>query len=154
MTQGNYISEDTNSLIRRAQQILGEVPVLDLTNWHVPTYRYLSPSCNRIEVKNVITVTDASIVKCTGSTTATCDAIPVTCSSITLGDYINMVAIVNALVAQTGVIIRFEYLENEIPINTDIIVDLVAGNNTVYAWSPNHQPSIGYTLSLYGARVL
>lgn len=32
MTQGNFVSEDTNSLIRRAQQTLGEVPVLDLTN--------------------------------------------------------------------------------------------------------------------------
>lgn len=161
MTQGSYIPENTQDLIRRAEITLGNTPVLDLTNPQYPTYmpvggqiRSLSPSCNHIEVRNTITVTDSSIVRCTAPATATCESIPATCSAIAPGDHINMVATVNALVAQNGVTIRFEYLENDVPAFTDVTVNLSAGNNTVYAWSPNHVATVGYTLSLYGARVI
>jgi len=161
MIQGSYISEDTNSLIRRARQTLEGVPVLNLENLQASTYtlgdatiRHLAPSCNRIEVKNIITVTNASIVKCTAPETVTCESIPTTCSTIAPGDYINIVAIVSALADQTDVTIRFEYIENDVPSYTDVTVDLSTGNNTIYAWTPNHQPSAGYTLVLYGARIL
>lgn len=162
----DYMPESTEQLIRRAEQMLEGLPVIGpiesmlVTTRRLPIQmmdgqiRTLAPSCNRIEIKNVTTVTNASIVKCTGSTTETCEAIPVTCSVITPGDYINIVATVNALVAQDGAVIRFEYIENDVSTYTDTTVNLSAGNNTVYAWTPNHQPSIGYTLTLYGARIL
>lgn len=166
----DYRSESTEDLIKRAEQILSDPRIYPRTNDIIPysrsgfgfmnpiyTYppiRTLAPSCNRIEVKNVITVTDSSIVTCTGSGTVTCGAIPGTCPSINPTTYVNMVVIVNALVVQNGVTIRFEYLLNDAPMVADIVVNLTAGSNTVYAFITNQQYSADTTLALYGARVL
>lgn len=174
----DYRSESTEDLIKRAEQILSDpriYPRADdiipysrsgfgfMTTYMYPLYppyppyppiRTLAPSCNRIEVKNVITVTDSSIVTCTGSGTVTCGAIPGTCPSVNPTTYVNMVATVNALVAQNGVTIRFEYLLNNTPTVADIVANLTAGSNTVYAFIANQQYSADTTLALYGARVL
>lgn len=162
MTQGSYVSEDTNSLIRRAQQTLGETPVLDLTNWQNPIYmsagttqiRSLAGSCHSIKVKNVVTVTDASIVSCTDNTTGSCGAIPGNCGDLgaTTPDlYYNFVATVTALVAQNGVEITFKYVENGTPATQIVTVNLGVGSNTVYAFATNQQYSSGTELVLYGA---
>ncbi len=170
MTQGKYISEDTESLIRRAGQILGETPVLDLTNWESPIYMdddsnseppSSGSSCSRVTLKNIITVTDSSILICTGTSITTC----ATASSCPTGGiisptkYINMVATVNITgVAQTGVVIKFSYLINEVPVTdpsiSQVTVNLVPGNNTVYLFPTNHTYSPSTTITLYGASVV
>lgn len=160
MTQGNFVSEDTNSLIRRAQQTLGEVPVLDLTNWQSPTFNYtgsirsLAGSCHSIKVKNVVTVTDSSIVKCTGTETGTCGAIPATCDLLdptTPNLYYNFVATVNALVTQPSVDITFKYVLDGVPMTEIVSTGLIAGSNTIYAFATNQQYVSGTELVLYGA---
>ena len=162
MRQGTYIAESTESLIRKAEQILGGTPVLDLTNPQFPTYtpaeghiRSLAGSCHSITVRNVINVTDNSIIVCAGPAIGTCGAIPATCppplSPTT--DYVNMVATVNALVAQNGVEITFKYLLDDVPTTTAVIVNLSAGNNTVYAFALNTLYPVGTKLDLYSAEV-
>ena len=169
----DYMSESTEDLIKRAEQIISDpriYPKADdiipysrrgfgfMTNstysTYAPSIRSLSPSCNRIEVKNVITVSDSSIVICTGATTGTCPGIPPSCPvGVNPNDYINMIATVTAMVAQTGVKIAFEYLLNDVPTTTEVTVNLTAGSNTIYAFLANAQYSSDTTLSLFGARV-
>ncbi len=161
MTQGNYVSEDTNSLIRRARQTLGETPVLDLRNWQVTTYKStgnmmsLAGSCHSIKVKNIISVVDSSIVTCTDATTANCVAIPAGCGDIepTTPDlYYNMVATVSAAAAQTGVEITFKYVLDGVPTTAIVLADLDGvANNTVYAFATNALYPSGTELVLYGA---
>lgn len=163
MTQGSYISEDTNSLIRRAQQTMGEVPVLDLTNWQNPTYtstetvRSLAgSSCHSIKIKNVISVADTSIIKCTTTVPAECDTVPANCGAIgstTLDKYYNFVATVNAQVAQNGVQIVFKYVINGSPETQPVLANLGAGANTVYAFATNQGYLSDTELVLYGADV-
>ncbi len=172
MTQGQYISENTQDLLRRAEQILGNVPVLDLTNWQDSISMNgegggggggggSSTSCNRLTLKNVITVTNASLLVCTGTLTSTCSS-PGACPTggiISPDKYVNMVAIVNLTGnAQTGVKIQFNYLINDVPITdpalTRVTVNLVPGNNTIYLFPTNHTYSADTTITLYGAMVV
>lgn len=169
MTQGKYISENTRDILIRAEQILGRSPELDLTNLDVSIYipgdsmiESLSPGCNRIIFKNIIVVTDASIVTCTGSVTTTCTYPPSpTCPTggiVTPDKYVNMVATVNLTgVAQTGIVIQFNYLINDIPVidttQTQVTVSLVTGNNYVYLFPTNHTYSPDTSITLYGASV-
>lgn len=173
MTQGKYISEDTESLIRRAGQILGDIPILDLTNWQNPIYmdddhdngNSQPPgsvsSCSRVTLKNTITVIDSSILICTGTQITTC-APASSCPTggiIPPTKYINMVATVSLTgVAQTGVVIKFSYLVNEVPVTdpslSQVTVNLVPGNNTVYLFPTNHTYSPSTTITLYGASVI
>jgi hypothetical protein len=165
MTQGNYVSEDTNSLIRRAQQTMGNIPILDLTNWQSPTYlpagttqmRSLSPNCHSITVKNVITVTNSSIVMCTagGAPTNVICPIPGSCPTgpLSPSDYVNIVATINAGVAQSGVDITFKYVLDDTPTTTVKTVALTAGANTIYAFDTSIQYPSDTTLVLYGAEV-
>ena len=169
----DYMPESTENLIRRAEQILSNLEIHpkvdDIIPYsrsgfgfmtyptyptYVPSIRSLAPSCNRIEVKNTITVTDSSIIICTGTTTGTCPGIPPSCTvGVSPNDYVNMVATVTALVAQTGVKIAFEYLLSDIPTTTEVTVNLTAGSNTIYAFPANVQYTSDTTLSLFGARV-
>jgi hypothetical protein len=163
MTQGTYISEDTQYLLKRAVQILGETPVLDLTNWQSPTYTSENPkiesldgACNRITLKNNITVTSTGIVTCTGTATTTCTTSCPTGGTATPDKYINMVATVNLVgVAQTGVTIQFHYLVNEVPVTdpllTNVTVNLIPGNNTVYLFPLNKLYSPSTSITLYDA---
>lgn len=172
--RADYMSESTEDLIKRAERVLEDpriYPKIDdiipysrsgfgfMTDSIYPLYsgtiRTLAPSCKRIEVKNTITVTDSSIIVCTGSAVGTCPGIPPSCPvGVSPNDYVNMVATVTALVAQTGVKIAFEYLLNDVPTTTEVTVDLVAGSNTVYAFVVNIQYSANTALSLFGARVV
>lgn len=160
MTQGNYVSEDTYSLIRRAQQTLGETPVIDLRNWQTPSYksastiRSLAGSCHSIKVKNIITVLDSSIVTCTGTGTGTCVVIPTSCGD--LGDttpdlYYNFVATVTALVAQDPVEITFKYVKDGLPLTEIVNAPLAIGSNAVYAFATNQTFPSDTELVLYGA---
>lgn len=168
--RADYISESTEDLIKRAEQMLEDPRIYPKIDDILPysrsgfgfmgqTYSYspimtLAPSCKRIEVKNTITITDSSIIVCTGSTIGTCPGIPPSCPvGVSPNDYVNMVATVTALVAQTGVKIAFEYLLNDVPTITEVSVNLIAGSNTVYAFVANIQYSTDTTLSLFGARV-
>jgi hypothetical protein len=166
MAQGKYISEDTQYLLGRAAQILGETPVPDPTDWqsNINALEYakiesLNPSCSRIVLKNTITVTDASIVTCTGLATTTCT---ITCpigGTATPDKYINMMATINLTgVAQTGVVIQFNYLLNDVPIVdpllTQVTASLVPGSNSVYLFPTNHTYSANTTITLYGALVV
>jgi hypothetical protein len=164
MTQGKYISEDTQDLLRRAGQILGEASVIDLTNWQTPAFmdgQGGGSSCSRITLKNTLTVTDTSILICTGIATTTCapEGSCPTGGIVSPTKYINMVATVNLVgVAQTGVVIQFNYLINDVPITdpsvTNVTVNLVPGNNTVYLFPTNHTYSPSTTITLYGATIL
>lgn len=164
----DYRSESTEALIRRAEQMLaypGIYPKADdilpysrsgfgFMMHSSPSIRTLSPSCNRIEVKNTITVTDSSIIICSDSDTGNCGAIPDSCpTGVTPNEYVNMVATVDALVAQDDVKIAFEYLLNDVPATEEVTVNLTAGSNTIYAFPTNTQYPPDTTLSLFGARV-
>lgn len=166
----DYISESTEDLIKRAKQMLeypGIYPKADdiipysrsgfgfmNQTYTRPSISTLAPACNRIEVKNQINVIDSSIIICTGTTTGTCPGIPPSCpTGVTPNEYVNMVATVTALVAQTGVKIAFEYLLNDVPTTTEVTVDLITGSNTIYAFPGNVTYSSDTTLSLFGARV-
>lgn len=168
--RADYMSESTEDLIKRAERMLVDPRIYPKIDDIIPysrsgfgfmdsTYSYspirtLAPSCKRIEIKNTITVTDSSIIVCTGSTVGTCPGIPPSCPvGVSPNDYVNMVATVTALVAQTGVKVAFEYLLNDVPTTTEVTVDLVAGSNTVYAFTTNVQYSADTTLSLFGVRV-
>lgn len=160
MAQGKYVSEDIQDLLRRSEQILGEIPVLDLTNWHTPL-SMAGTSCSRIILKNDIIVTDANIVICTGTATTTCAAAGVcpTGGVVSPTKYVNMIATVNLVgVVQTGVIIQFNYLINDIPVTdpllTNVTVDLVPGNNSVYLFPTNHSYNPDTSITLYGASVI
>lgn len=151
-----FVSESTEDLIRRSQQVLGPFPTTN-TARHAQVLnreiRSLASSCYRIVIKNVITIADKSIVICTDDTLGSCPGIPDTCPvGVTPEDYVNMVAIVNALVAESGVTVRFEYLLNDVPAYVDVIVNLEAGDNTVYAFADNQQYSTNQTLTLYGVK--
>lgn len=167
----DYMSESTEDLIKRAEQMLGDASIYPKIDDVLPysrsgfgfmgqMYSYspirtLAPSCKRIEVKNTITITDSSITICTGAVVGTCPGIPPSCPvGVSPVDYVNMVATVTALVAQTGVKIAFEYLLSDVPTTTEVTVDLAAGSNTVYAFAANVQYSADTTLSLFGARVV
>lgn len=179
MTQGKYISESAQELIRRSEQILGNVSILDLTdqtfpqylngddddnddshNDHSPGYGSIS-SCNRIVLKNVITVTDSSIIICTGTAISTCspqDTCP-TGGIVAPNKYINMVATVNLNgVTQTGVVIQFNYLINDIPITdpslTRATANLVPGDNIVYLFPTNRSYDPDTSITLYGASIV
>lgn len=168
--RADYIAESAEDLIKRAEQILAYPRIYPKTDDIIPysrsgfgfmnqTYIYppiitLAPACNRIEVKNIITVTDSSIVTCTESGTGTCGAIPGTCPSVNPTTYVNIVATVDALVAQNGVTIRFDYLLDDVPTTTDVVANLTAGLNTVYCFTTNVQYSVNTTLALFGARVV
>lgn len=168
MTQGNYVSDDTDNLIRRAQQTMDSVPVLDLRNWQEPRYmsgdaqiRSLSPACHRIVVKNTITVTDATIVTCATTTPGDCTeptGCPTTVDPATTG-YYNLVATVDASAGQAGVVIEFCYLKNDQPVTFPIAdyqkaVTLVPGPQTVYLFAVNQPLVADDTLTLYGARIV
>ena len=167
MTQGKCISGDTQYLLEKAAQILGETSVLGLTNWQSPMYAsgdskvesLADISCNRIVLKNTITVTNTGIVTCTGTATTTCATTCPTGGTATPDKYINMVATVNLVgVAQTGVVVQFHYLVNEVPITdpllTNVTVNLVPGNNTVYLFPTNKLYSSSTSITLFGADVL
>lgn len=179
----NYVNESVEDLIKRAEDILarpdktndpldrpgcrcGENPRSDIpVAQHMnpmssvmqdkPVIASLSPSCNRIVVRNVINVIDSSIVICTGPTIADCPGtIPTACpTGVTPLEYINMLATINALTAQAGVIVSFKYLLNDVPTTTDVTVNLAAGNNLVYAFPTNIQYSANTSLTLYGVTV-
>lgn len=166
----DYRSESTEDLIKRAEQILAYPRIYPRADDIIPysrsgfgfmnqTYTYppirtLAPACNRIEVKNVINVTDSSIVICANDTTGSCGGIPVSCpAGVTPNEYVNMVATVNALVDQT-VDIAFDYLLNDVPTTTVVNVALSAGPNTVYCFGSNKLYSANTTLALFGARVI
>jgi hypothetical protein len=164
MTQEKYISEDTQKLLRRAEQIMGETPILDLTNWQSPTYTsgdlktesLTTQPCSRIVLKNIINVTDTNIVTCTGTATTTCTTTCPTGGIATPDKYVNMVATVNLVgVAQTGVVIQFHYLINDVPVTdpllTNVTVNLVPGNNTVYLFPTNKTYSPNTSITLYDA---
>ncbi len=164
MTQ-NYISNDVQELIRRAQQTLGNVPVLDLTNWH-PQIRSLSGSCHKIEVKTTVDDTTSkcpievasSIVFCTGPTIGDCptdtsEPCPVS-GTVSTTQYMNMIAVFTMGDAQNDVEVTFKYVLNDTPTHTTVIVNVTAGLNYVYAFATNQQYPADTTLVLYGAEVL
>lgn len=165
MTQGKYMHEDTQALIRRAESILGETPIIDITNWQTPIETPLNldggGSCSRITLKNTITITDTNILVCTGTTTTTCSpagSCP-TGGIVAPTKYINMLATVNLVgIAQSGVVIQFNYLVNDVPITdpslTQVTVSLIPGNNSVYLFPTNHTYSPSTSITLYGATVV
>ena len=173
MTQENYIQDNTQDLIRRAQQTLEGVPVLDLTNWESPKYmsggsiKSLSGSCHKIEVKTTVDnikskcpiYVDASIIKCSGSGIGSCatdtsDPCP-SGGVVSTSDYINMIAVFTMGDAQNGVQVTFKYVLNETPTATTVVINATAGINYVYAFpGGNVLYPADTSLVLYGAEVL
>lgn len=170
MTQGKYIPESAESLIRRSQQTLGDIsiiPVLDIkdlqTHTYIaesPTIQSLAPPCKRIEVKNEVTVIDSGIIICPGSSTTTCTAgIPANCPVNGVGpnDYVNMVARLYAQAPETGLEVVFDYLLDDVPMTTppisfDITTGGVGGAIYVYAFATNIRYTSGQSLTLHGIR--
>lgn len=173
MVQGNY-SSDTQDLIRKAQQTMGNVPVLDLTNWQSPRYmsndsqiKSLAGSCHSIVVKTTVDgntdkcpiLVSSSIVFCTGPTLATCPTVTTgTCPTggvVSTSQYVNMIAVFTMGASQNGVVVTFKYLVDDVPTQTSVTVNVVLGSNYVYAFLPNNvQYPAGTSLVLYGAEVL
>ena len=187
MTQEKYISESTQDIIIRARKMLEEPLTIDLRNWKSPIHidgdnnnqdnnnnnqdnnnnnqdnngdiPVTYPLCSHIILKNKITITDTSIVTCTGTAIITCTIGCPTGDITTHDTYINMLAIVNLVgIAQTGVVIQFHYLINNIPVTdlllTNVTVSLVPGNNYVYLFPTNKMYSPNTMITFYGALVI
>jgi hypothetical protein len=154
MTQGTYISESTDNLIQRAQQIMGDLPTFknSQTYTFIPEINALAGSCYSVAIKNTITSVSSSIVTCTGSTTTTC-TIPGTCPATDPTTWINMIVTFTATAAQTSVTITFQYVLNGTPTTTVITPSIVAGSNTFYAFPTNQQYPSGTTIVLYGVTI-
>jgi hypothetical protein len=178
MAQGNY-PEDTQNLIRRAQQTMGGVPILDLTNWQSP--RYISEdyqtksltdiptpqgACHNIEVKTTVNGTASkcpigvvsSIVICTSPNIADCpNNTNVACpngGTITTTQYVNMVATFTLADAQNNVPVTFKYVLNGSPKQEQVLITGSVGLNVVYAFPTNQLYPSDTSLVLYGAEVL
>jgi hypothetical protein len=186
MAQGKYISKDTQDIIRVPKEILedmsvlylGESPTLDIENWKPYVYmddnghyddhhdggsggggQTQSSLCSHIVLKNIITVIDTNIVTCTGVNLETCATTCVDEGIIAPNTYINMMAIVNLVgIAQTGVVIQFHYLINNIPITdrllTNVTVNLIPGNNYVHLFPTNKMYTPNTIITFYGALVV
>jgi hypothetical protein len=186
MAQGKYISGKTQDTIIVPRETLedmsvldlGESSTLDLEKWK--PYVYMDDDdhhddhyddhhddgggqtqyslCSHIVLKNTITVIDSSIVTCIGINPTTC---AITCTDegiIAPNTYMNMMAIVNLVgIAQTGVVIQFHYLINNIPVTdpllTNVTVNLIPGNNYVYLFPTNHIYTPNTMITFYGALV-
>jgi hypothetical protein len=174
MTQGNYISEYTQDLMRR-QQVAGGVPVLDLTNWQAPRYmsgdsqmRSLPPPvvpCHMIEVKTTVDgqtdkcpiLVDSSIIICTTDVIGSCPVTETNCptgGTIATTQYVNFIATFTMGANQNGVKIIFKYVKNGTPMQETVTVNVVAGDNYVYAFAANQLYPADTILVLYGAEVL
>lgn len=169
----DYISESTEDLIKRAEQTLaypGIYPRADdiipysrsgfgfMNKIYTPAeIRTLAPSCHSITVKNTITILDTSIVTCSagGAPTLVLCPVPGSCPTgpIIPSQYVNLYASINALVAQTGVEITFQYVLNDTPTSVIVTQDLIAGPNDVWAFNPSIQYPVDTTLVLFGAEV-
>jgi hypothetical protein len=178
MTQGNH-PEDTQNLLRRAQQTMGGIPTLDLTNWQSPRYipgDYQTKSltdiptpqgaCHNIEVKTTVNGTASkcpigvlsSIVICTGPTLGECPTdTTVACPSggtISTQQYVNMIATFLLADAQANVPVTFKYVLNGVPKQEQVLIAGLAGPNVVYAFPANQLYPSDTSLVLYGAEVL
>ena len=172
MTQGNYVSDNTDNLIRRAQQTMDSVPVLDLRNWQEPRYmsgdvqiRSLAGPCHRIVIRNTVNgITsncpipiDASLIICTGTDPLTQCAAVTDCpigNTVDSTKYINMIATFTAGSIQPNVTVTFKYLLNDLPTQAVVTIATVVGTNTVYAFAVNQSYHADTTISLYGAEVM
>lgn len=162
MTQGKYVSENAQTLINRATQILGESPILlDIkTSTHVDkntTIMSLAPVCNSIKVRNIVTVVESSIVICTTNVPTDCPTIQACPPSVSPNDYVNIVARVYAQAPQNGLTIVFDYVLDDMPMTTppipfDITIGGPSGEVKVYAFPSNAKYSTGQSLVLHGAR--
>ena len=181
MTQGNY-PEDTQNLVRRAQQTMGGTPILDLTDWQSP--RYISGdyqtnsltdittpqgACHSIEVKTTVDGTASkcpigvlsSIIICTGPTAGCPTDTTVACPSggtISTSTYVNMIATFTLADPQI-VVVTFKYVLNGSPKQEQLSVNVTApmisaGPIKVYAFATNQLYSSDTSLVLYGAEVL
>lgn len=175
MAQGNY-PEDTQNLIRRAQQTMGGVPILDLTNWQSP--RYISgdsnigsdipvpgAGCHSVEVKTKVDGTASkcpvavasSIVMCTGDTPGTCGSSAIPCpvdGTVSTTQYMNMVATFTMEAGSANTEVTFKYVLNGVPKQEKVILNTSTGLNTVYAFATNSVYPTDTVLVLYGAEVL
>ena len=168
----DYMSESTEDLIKRAERILypGIYHSADdiipysrsrlgfMGQMYTPVQiRSLAPACHSITVKNTITITSTSIVTCSagGAPTLALCPVPGSCPAGPLipSQYVNLYASVNALVAQTGVQITFQYVLNDTPTSVTVTQDLNIGANDVWAFNPSVQYPVDTTLVLYGAEV-
>lgn len=163
----------------REQQTLGEVPLLDLTNWQSPRYisgdsqigsliQITTPqgACHSIDVRNTVDSTSSkcpigvvsSIVICPSTDVTTCPAdATVACptgSTISTTTYINMIATFTMGAAQNNVVVTFKYVENGIPKQEQVTVNVTSGLNHVYAFATNQSYPADTSLVLYGAEVL
>ena len=68
-------------------------------------------------------------------------------------NYVNIVAIVTALVAQNDIDITFKYVLNDTPINKTITANLTAGTNTIYAFDPSVTYPPDTTLVLHSVEI-
>lgn len=182
MNNENYI-DSAQVLIRKAQQTLKGVPVLDLTNWQSQRYAPGNSrtnlledvpvphgACHNIEVKTTVDGktdkcpigVESSIVICTAEldpgATGNCPTDSTTvCPSggtINTSTWVNMIAIFTMGADQTDVEVTFKYVLNGIPKQEKVIVDVVTGLNHVYAFATNRQYPADTSLVLYGAEVL
>ncbi len=172
MTQGNYI-ENTQDLIRRSQQAMGDTPVIDLTNWQSPRYmsgssqiKSLAGSCHMVEIKTTVDgetskcpiLVASSIVMCTGPDPGTCPtdtsaACPVD-GTVSTTQYMNMIAVFTMGADQNNVDVIFKYVLNGTPTQTTVTTNVVSGSNYVYAFATNQVYPADTILVLYGAEVL
>lgn len=171
--------EHTQYFARSAQQNLGAIPVLDLTNWQSPIYTSDSPgvrsldpalptgACHFIEVKTTVNgsvskcpiYVESSIIRCVSADTAACTSTTATpCpngGTVSTTDFINMMATFTMGAAQDNIEVTFKYVENGIPkFITKLVNAAGAGSITVYAFDNNMPFAADTILVLYGAEVL
>jgi len=93
-------------------------------------------------------IINSGIVICTTANKTSCPTTPVICpTTINPLDYINLIAIINSTI-QTTVTIRFTYTLNDTTHYDNTTVNLLTGNNVIYAWSINRIYDVNTTITL------
>jgi len=96
----------------------------------------------------IANITDKGIVICPGLNILTCPILPISCPILTTPlDYINLITIITSTVP-LSLTVRFMYTLDGVSNYTDVPVNLVIGNNIIYAFPLNVQYSPGAILSL------
>lgn len=102
----------------------------------------------------IVNIIDSGVVICTTSSIMSCPTIPIACpATINPLDYINFSTTINSSTPKT-VTIRFTYTLDDVTYYDDVVVNLLTGNNTTYAWTANRRYWVNMTITLVNVSII
>lgn len=102
----------------------------------------------------IANITNSGIVICATTNIASCPMTPIICpTTINPLDYINFIAIINSIIPKT-VTVRFTYTLDDTTYHDDITVNLLIGNNVIYAWATNRRCDVNMIIMLIDVSIV